>query len=92
MEQLLDRITQTDVASVAAAYERRIRNREAQRQEIEEKIANCGRPLRDFDGSLDHLEPLSTFSKSPGICGFPSDLFPIRRQILLCQRRGRDIG
>ena len=52
VEQLLDRIVETDAPSVIRAYENRIKEMEAQKIERQEKIAQCGRPIRNFDDSL----------------------------------------
>src|SRR5690606_7735757 len=52
VEQLLDRIVESETPSVVAAYERRVRQLEEQKVEISEKIANCGRPIRSFDETL----------------------------------------
>lgn len=52
IEQLLDRITEADVASVIRAYEDRIRKLEEQKAEIVEQIASCGRPVRSFDETV----------------------------------------
>ena len=52
IEQFLDRIADTDVPSIIAAYEKRIRDLEERKIVLAERLANCGRPLRDFDESL----------------------------------------
>src|SRR5690606_22676009 len=52
VEQFLDRIVDADTPSVVTAYERRIRQLEEQKIAIDEKIANCGRPVRSFDETL----------------------------------------
>ncbi len=52
VEQFLDRIGNTDTASIITAYEGRIRKLEQQRLLISENIAKCGRPLRHFDESF----------------------------------------
>jgi site-specific DNA recombinase len=52
IEQLLDRVTEADVASVIRAYEERIRKLEEQKAEIVEQIASCGRPVRSFDETV----------------------------------------
>ena len=52
VEQFLDRIAQAQLPSVIAAYENRIRQLEERKIELNEKIANCGRPLRNFDEAL----------------------------------------
>jgi Putative transposase len=40
------------VPSIVTAYEKRIRELEQRKIVLAERIANCGRPLRDFDESL----------------------------------------
>ncbi|MEX2615672.1 MAG: hypothetical protein WD767_06225 [Alphaproteobacteria bacterium] len=52
VEKLLDRIVDLDNPSVIHAYEKRIRDMESRRIETQEKIAQCGRPVRGFDDSL----------------------------------------
>jgi site-specific DNA recombinase len=49
VEQFLDRIAETDMPSIIAAYEKRIRALEERKLLVSERIANCGRPLPDFD-------------------------------------------
>ena len=49
IEQLVDRIVNADSDALIAAYENRLRSLEAAKVEAKEKIANCGRPLADFD-------------------------------------------
>lgn len=49
IEQLVDRIVATTSPTVIAAYENRLSALEARKAETAEKIANCGRPLVDFD-------------------------------------------
>ena len=49
VEQFLDRIADTDVQSVASAYEARIKKLEEQKIVVSERIAKCGRPMRSFD-------------------------------------------
>ncbi len=49
IEQLLDRIVEADSSNVIRAYENRIRDLEAKKIEMKEKIACCGKPIRDFD-------------------------------------------
>ncbi len=51
-ERFLDKIAEVDEPSLMSAYESRIRRLEEQKIELNEKIANCGRPVRDFDGTL----------------------------------------
>lgn len=52
VEQFLDRIADAQLPSVITAYENRIRKLEERRIELNEKIANCGRPLCSFDDTL----------------------------------------
>jgi site-specific DNA recombinase len=50
--QLLDRIVEASAPAVISAYENRIRKLGEEKIAISEKIANCGRPLKDFDETL----------------------------------------
>ena len=50
--QLLDRIVDAESTSVISAYEKRIGELQLEKQIMQEKVANCGRPLRDFDESF----------------------------------------
>ncbi len=52
IEQFLDRIADTATPSVITAYENRITKLEREKLEIKERIAKCGRPVRDFDSTL----------------------------------------
>jgi len=52
VDQFLNRIADTDTPSVIAAYENRIRALEERKLVVSERIANCGRPLPDFDEAL----------------------------------------
>ena len=52
VDQLLDRIVDTDSPSVIRAYEKRIKELDADKLEMREKIDQCGRPIRSFDDSL----------------------------------------
>lgn len=52
IEQLLDRLIETDSASVVAACEKRVRENEEQKLVLAEKIARCGTPLTSFDESF----------------------------------------
>jgi site-specific DNA recombinase len=52
VSQLLDRIVETDVASVISAYEARIRKLESDKLAIAEKLATSGRPAHTFDDAL----------------------------------------
>jgi len=52
VSQLLNRILETDVASVINAYEVRIQKLETEKLVIAEKLATSGRPVRTFDDAL----------------------------------------
>ena len=52
IEQLLDRIVDAESNAVVGAYEKRIGELQLDKQIKQEKIANCGRPLGDFDDSF----------------------------------------
>ena len=52
IDQMLDRIVETKLPSVIAAFEERIRKLEAEKLLIEERRANCGRPVSSFDDTL----------------------------------------
>jgi site-specific DNA recombinase len=49
VEQLLDRIVDAGSSAVVSAYEKRIRDLEAQKALLSERIAACGRPMQSFD-------------------------------------------
>lgn len=49
IEQLVDRIVNAESETLIGAYENRLRSLEAAKIETKEKIANCGRPIADFD-------------------------------------------
>jgi site-specific DNA recombinase len=63
VEQFLDRIADTDVPSIVATYEKRIRDLEERKIVLAERIANCGRALPDFD---DTLKTSLDFLRNPG--------------------------
>lgn len=48
IDQLLDRIVEADSRSVIAAYERRVRDLEAEKAVTKERMASCGKPLAPF--------------------------------------------
>ena len=52
IEQLLDRIVAAESTAVVSAYEKRIGELQLEKQIMQEKVANCGRPLRGFDESF----------------------------------------
>lgn len=47
--QLLDRVVDASSQTLVTAYEGRIKELEAQKISLSEKIKNCGRPLQSFD-------------------------------------------
>ena len=49
IEQLLDRIIDASSPMVAKALEKRIDDLQSQKLVIEEKLGNCGRPIRPYD-------------------------------------------
>ena len=49
LNQLLDRIVDADSETLIKAYEKRLQEFESQKLVLNEKIANCGRPLPDYD-------------------------------------------
>lgn len=52
IEQLLDRIVDAESNDVVKAYEKRISQLQLDKHVMKEKIAKCGRPLKDFDESF----------------------------------------
>ena len=50
--QMLDRAVDASSQTLAQKYEERIEALEHQKLEISEKIAQCGRPIRDYDETL----------------------------------------
>ena len=51
IEQLVDRIVNTESPAVLNAYETRLASLEAQKAKAAEMVANCGRPITDFDSA-----------------------------------------
>lgn len=51
IEQLVDRIVNTESPAVLNAYETRLASLEAQKARAAEMVANCGRPITDFDSA-----------------------------------------
>lgn len=49
IQQYLDRIIETEDKSVIKAYESRVQSLNVEKTALQEKIANCGRPLVDYD-------------------------------------------
>ena len=52
VEQLLDRIVETESDSVVKAYENRIRDLESEKLILNEKVENCGREASDYASSF----------------------------------------
>ena len=52
VNQFLDCIVEAETPAVRKAYEVRIGKLEAEKLELSEKIADCGKPLRSFDDSV----------------------------------------
>ncbi len=52
VEQLLDRVVDADSPAVIRAYENRIRDLEARKIELKEKLELCARPFRGFGESF----------------------------------------
>ena len=50
--KLVDRVLDTENATMIAAYEKRIGEAEARKAELTEKAKNCGRPLASFDAAF----------------------------------------
>ncbi|ODS23248.1 hypothetical protein AB835_09835 [Candidatus Endobugula sertula] len=49
IDKLLDKIVESESASVTRALEKRVTTLEDKQRVIDEKIANCGKPIRPFD-------------------------------------------
>jgi site-specific DNA recombinase len=67
IEQLVDRIVNTESPAVLNAYETRLASLETQKAKAAEMVANCGRPITDFDSAhrtaLEFLEnPIKTWA------------------------------
>ena len=52
IEQLLDRIIDTESSTVISRYEKRIQKLEEEKIVLNENIAKCGRPVRGFDETV----------------------------------------
>ena len=52
VDQLMERIVETDTSTVVAAYEKKLRNLEEEKVLFREKIDKCGRPLEPFEDSF----------------------------------------
>lgn len=62
IEQLMDRLVETDSESVIKAYEKRIGNLEMERMVLRERIKNCGKPLQTYEETFEHS---MTFLSNP---------------------------
>ena len=62
IDQLVDRLVDADSDAVVRALEKRIGSMETDKAALEEKIANCGRPLQDYDEVFEHS---MTFLSNP---------------------------
>jgi site-specific DNA recombinase len=67
IEHLVDRIIKAESPTVLTAYENRLATLEMQKAKAAETVANCGRPLKDFDSThrtaLEFLEnPFNTWT------------------------------
>ena len=51
IEQIVDRIIASDMATMVTAFENRVRGLELEKALLAEKIAQCGRPIADFDAT-----------------------------------------
>lgn len=49
VKKLVDRVIETESATLVSAYEKRIGEAESRKLELAEKMDNCGRPLATFD-------------------------------------------
>lgn len=52
VDQFLARVVEADTPILVETYETKIRELQAQKVEMNEKIKNCGRPLQSFDNSF----------------------------------------
>ncbi len=52
IKQLLDRIVNAESTAVVSVYEERIGELQLEKRIMQEKVANCGSPLRGFDESF----------------------------------------
>lgn len=77
VEQFLERIIEADSHTVIKAYENQVKKLEEEKITISENIAQCGRPLPDFDDTFGFaatgtslvVEPLSTSLQTLINCG-----------------------
>ncbi|WP_419740148.1 recombinase zinc beta ribbon domain-containing protein [Ruegeria sp.] len=80
IDRLLERIVETDNASVITAYENRIAALERQKLVVNDDIENRGKPKRAFD---EMFELAFTFLSNPWNL-LTSDIFSYKSLILLC--------
>ncbi len=62
VEQFLERIVETDNFTLLTTYENKVRKLEEEKVALNEKIKNCGRPLKSFDQTF---EPAFRFLANP---------------------------
>ena len=62
VEQFLERVVETDSLTLASTYENKIHKLEKEKVTIDQKIKNCGRPLKSFDETF---EPAVRFLANP---------------------------
>jgi len=56
IDQLIDRITETDSTTLMGAYEAKLKKLEIDKVMLQEKIAKCGTTLPDFENTFQTLE------------------------------------
>lgn len=78
IEQLVDRVVETDSPALIKTYESRIRKMEAEKTELAERVASCGRPLKSFDETF---RTACTFLANPCELWF-SDRIEDKRAVL----------
>lgn len=49
ISKLIDRLVDSDSAAMAGAYEAKVEKLECRKAVLQEKVAKCGRPARDYD-------------------------------------------
>ena len=62
VERILERIVETDNLTLITTYENKVRKLEEEKVAVNEKIKNCGRPLKTFDEAF---EPAFRFLSNP---------------------------
>ena len=78
IQQYLDRIIETDNRTVIKSYEARVQILEAEKAALQEKIANCGRPLVDYDTTF---RTAMSFLENPFVL-WDSDRLEDKRAVL----------